>query len=557
VEIPLTSVVETVVFTEGVREPTTSEEIVVGKTVRDTGVKMSVVKFDLEELKRLQEENGIWIYESYITLTVKDTSTSVGEWTEQVTKMQPLAVPLDEVTTNNGQLTSEQNLDEPTGQFNEISRQPLSDRPMSAEFTETIQKFISPYNKDKNEDYNGVALVNYYTDDTNENYGNQIVKYYSFDNETDVELVPMIDVCYKEVPVKECEHPYEPETSTVVTTVVLVKDEESQTNTTLTHGTDDSGNTYRTIIKFDLGRYSENFRTYDIADSFIHLNYLKPSDENNPANRTVNVHKITEDWNEDDVTFENVRYEEKPAGSFIIEEERLGGTEVTISITELVEEWIERGVVDNFGVILIDADEEESSSVPQYAHESPSEPNQYQPQLTICRKTMSSTSAPVVTSTQRPTEMVATQTTPFIAVENACKSRTVEPVEPIKVYVVNETTVVDPDDYDDEDLTLCISTSPIEITYCEDVTGRCKKVQRREIFGKLSTNCNCCLPKTKVEVHTFDCHGNLRDLEIKQIGGCFCQQCGVDYEADTTNMEIVEPNEVIDKRAAESLQLVL
>ena len=60
------------------------------------------------------------------------------------------------------------------------------------------------------QDYNGVALVNYYTDGTNENYGNQVVKYYSFANETDVELVPMIDVCYKEVPVEECEHPYEP-----------------------------------------------------------------------------------------------------------------------------------------------------------------------------------------------------------------------------------------------------------------------------------------------------------------------------------------------------------
>lgn len=55
-----------------------------------------------------------------------------------------------------------------------------------------------------------MALVNYYTDGTPEGSGNQDVKYYTFDNITAEELIPLIDVCYKEVPIEECEPPYVP-----------------------------------------------------------------------------------------------------------------------------------------------------------------------------------------------------------------------------------------------------------------------------------------------------------------------------------------------------------
>ena len=34
------------------------------------------------------------------------------------------------------------------------------------------------------------------------------------------------------------------------------------------------------------------FKTYEITESFIHLNYLGPSDEDNPATRTVFIHKV-------------------------------------------------------------------------------------------------------------------------------------------------------------------------------------------------------------------------------------------------------------------------
>lgn len=54
-------------------------------------------------------------------------------------------------------------------------------------------------------------------------------------------------------------------------------------------------------------------------------------------------------------------------------------------MADLVKDWIEKGVIDNFGVVLIDANEDDSSSTPQYAHDD-FEKTQYKPELTICHK---------------------------------------------------------------------------------------------------------------------------------------------------------------------------
>ena len=52
----------------------------------------------------------IWIYESNIFLTTSPTSDR-GKWIPQTTHLHRLAVPLEDVVTNRGQLTSEQNID--------------------------------------------------------------------------------------------------------------------------------------------------------------------------------------------------------------------------------------------------------------------------------------------------------------------------------------------------------------------------------------------------------------------------------------------------------------
>lgn len=543
-------------FTEGDEEGVLNpDELVVGKK-KGTGLKMSVIKFDLSELQELHNDKNIWIYESNIFLTVSPTSEG-KHWKSQITKLHRLAVPWDEVVTNVGQLTSEQNIDESTGQTKKLEKEPTRDVKLKTDFKETLHKWISPYNKNKNEDYYGVALVSQYVDGSDESTDAMDVRYYNFDNVTEEDKQPWLDICYKEVEIKECEEPYEPVEADIVSSVVLVKGEETKTNETLTHGQDNDGKTYRTVLKFDLEKFSEKFKSYQINESFIHLNYLGPSDEESPVQRTVTVHKITAPWTEDDITFENVEYEDEPSGTLVIEESRLGGTEVTIPIHDLTREWIEKGVIDNYGVLLKDTAEDERNSVPIYAHDD-TEQYHYPPKLTVCqhREQSTSSSTPILTTTVPTTEPIATQTTPMVVYEPYCESRTKEPVEKITVWVVNDTVIVDPDDYDPEDRTLCVSTNAIKIKYCWDLTGKCKKQQRRDIYGKIETNCNCCLPILKtVETHTFDCFGEIRPraLKMEMISSCKCQICG----RETADMILAGDNEIIEQdRGAGALLLL-
>lgn len=528
------------------------DELIVGKKA-GTGLRMSVILFDLSEISN--EEKDIWIYESNIFLTLSPTSEGTI-WKPQITKLHRLAVPWDEVSTNIGQLTSEQNIDESTGQFKEVKKEPNRDIKIRTDFTETIHKWISPYNKNKNEDYYGVALVSHYTDGSDDRTDAKDVRYYNFNNETDEDIQPWLDVCYKEVEIKECEDEEDKKvTAQTVTSIVLVEgDDEIYNNETLTHGLDNDGKKYRTVLKFDLEHFVDKFKSYEISESFIHLNYLGPSDEDSPSTRTVKVHKITEDWTEDDISWESLKYEETPAGTLVIERSRLGGTEVTIPIHELAKQWIDNGVTDNYGVVLIDGDENDRSSIPQYAHDD-TEPYHYLPVLKICQKRAHTTSSstPIVTTTVPTTEPVRTQTTPMIAYEPYCESKVREPITKMTVYVVNDTVVVDPDDYDQEELTLCVSTQEIKIKFCWDIKGKCKKQQRRDIYGKIETNCNCCLPVLKtVDTHTFDCFGNIRRLSIQMISSCKCHICA----RENNGMEIIEPNEIaVDKRASSLLVL--
>ena len=56
-----------------------------------------------------------------------------------------------------------------------------------------------------------------------------------------------------------------------------------------------------------------------------------------------------------------------------------------IQIDDLVKEWVEGGTTKNYGVVLIDADENSQSSIPIYAHDD-TEKYHYKPELAICQK---------------------------------------------------------------------------------------------------------------------------------------------------------------------------
>lgn len=62
-------------------------------------------------INMLKSYQNIWIYESNVFLTVKKSTSDGTNWKNQVTKLHRVAKPWDEIITNTGQLTSEQNID--------------------------------------------------------------------------------------------------------------------------------------------------------------------------------------------------------------------------------------------------------------------------------------------------------------------------------------------------------------------------------------------------------------------------------------------------------------
>lgn len=56
-----------------------------------------------------------------------------------------------------------------------------------------------------------------------------------------------------------------------------------------------------------------------------------------------------------------------------------------ILISDLVKNWVDAGTTNNYGVVLIDKNEDSQSSVPIYAHDDTEKYN-YSPELAICQK---------------------------------------------------------------------------------------------------------------------------------------------------------------------------
>lgn len=323
-------------------------------------------------------------------------------------------------------------------------------------------------------------------------------------------------------------------------TIIVKNSGENRNNETLVTGTDTDGTVYRVLIKFDLSEYKtdNNFAVANVMESWIHLNYIGLTDgtEEQRKNRTINVYKVTKDWDEKTVTWDDIaeEHDDSPVGSAIIEESRLGGTDFTIRVDDTVKEWVETGVREHYGFILIDEDESTSSRVPTFVDDDDESPRYYQPELSICQeRTITTSTSPVTTTHQAVTTTTPTVTTEPLTEFTGCRTASVVPSERITV-----------EEYPDNanDTTLCVSVEPVHIQYCEDTTGRCKLAQTRDVYGRLQTFCSCCLPILGTKAFTFDCGPEKRqkEIEIDVIHTCRC------FECDSPEQRV----QVEDKRAA-------
>lgn len=523
-EIPVNSIIKASTYTE-LDDEEDYEELIVGKSSGNE-LKMARLKFDISNLLGNQSTHNVWIYESYIFLQLK-TDNEGTTWKSQQTKLYPFSVPDSEITTELSRMTSEQNLyTDSTGEFTELVNEPTREKLVAALFTDTIHTWVNPYDQSDNEVNYGVGLINTYTDGSDQYTDATDVRYYGFENETESEYyqyIPYIDVCYKIVEIETCSYGYDEVELPIEAATIIVKDSsENHNNNSLTHGQDTDGTVYRTLIKFDLSSLSDYFSVINVNESWIHLNYLGFSGQSidEQQDRTFTIHKITSDWDESTVTWDDVEYSEDVVATATLEASRLGGTLFTIRIDSVVEEWIESGDTTNYGVILIDSAEEDSSLIPQYADNDDDDNSHHEPALSICREAGPSTTTPTTITTtiqeSEGTTVRATETTPAVYEFASCTAKTEDPTEPL--------TVID-------NGTVCVSQSSIPIKYCEDKSGVCSKTQERDSMGNMVSTCECCLPKMYQKTYTFDCFNEEREIEISLIQYCTCQTC------DSTNSE--------------------
>lgn len=500
-----------------------TDGLVIGKTA-GSGLKISVLKFGLAELKDLPED--IWVYDSKLVLTLKPESEGSDPWKAQITKIHPISRSWATISTTTGQLTSEQNLNAETGSFDETTRQPMSERQVVADFTDTIQKWISPYDKDHNEPNHGIALVNEYSDGSSENTDAVNIKYYAYANEssTDSEFVPYIDICYKQVEVKQCGNDSSAVFLDVDMSVLLVDDGDNHNNESLSVGTDLDGKKKRFLIKFNLDKLNTGsmFDPSNIGETFLHLHFLDYTDgtEDQRANRTINVYQVTENWKEESAKWTSVSAGDSPIGTEEFEEERLGGTKYTIELDRtVVRDWADQ-MQQNYGILVVDDNEELASRIPIFSDNTNEDEEGFKPKLEVCIPSITPTTKPTTSTTQpsgHTTETQATVTTKPVFNAEFCTYKEFDPEKPI---------IPDPND----NTTLCVSTEPMKLRICVDETNSCKKRQMRTASGELVTECNCCQPILKTETRTFDCTREdgtkfTEELEIKRIAACQCGTC--------------------------------
>lgn len=506
---------------------------VVGKTA-GKGLKMTLMKFDMSTFLALQlnsdNPQNVWIYESNLFLRVKDTSGGSG-WQSQVTKIHPVVDKWTNIIDkdNDGRLTSEQNIKGETGSFDELVTQPTHEKTVVATFTDTIRTWINQMDVEYNEQNYGFALVNEYTEDLDERFDAMDVRYYGWDNETD--WTPYIDVCYEPVPIERCEESDKEDKIYATKSVVIINDGENHENDSLSFGTHVDGTKRRTLIQFNIDEISENtnFDVTDLSEAWISITLIGITDgeESEISERDFSVYRVTEDWDESATWADtsDIGHDPTPAGSGKVYRGQVDGSKTTFKVTDLIKDWIDN-TEDNFGIIIIDDNEDVTSRVPLFTDDNHQDAP-YVIELHVCYPIITTTSTTPSSSsifTESSTSGPASYSTQAAFNAERCAKKTVhEPSQKV--------TVPDPD----VDGKYCVSQEPIDIYLCEDTQNTCKKEQARNTeSGELEVICTCCLPELTDRFESFDCFNRTESINIQKIHSCKCWECSSDQTSESS-----------------------
>jgi len=403
-----------------------TDEGVVGKT-EGSGVKVTYVTIDYDDILSLQNEtHDVWVYESYMFLKIKESTENKKDFIPQVTEIRPLVKPIGSVDTTD--LVDNKDIEEPTGEFKEITKIPKNDKLTYAEFTDTIQKFINPSGSPYNKDNNGIVLVNKYTEEgVKPDEDGVSIRYYGLDEEDEKDQ-PHIDICYKVVEVKRCEEGTE-EIVMNVEDVVTVDKSKPDTNLNgddLTVGSPDGSTETekRVIIKFNKEDFdTEKYDLEDITNAWIHLTFEDfvengGRDEASPKNKIVvsplTTLKNNEDWDENTATWTNTGMDDMPTpegedviGTVVIPQEQPGVTPIVVSITD----FDIKKMIEEFNGIVLTAVDEKTSPHPVTEFFGKGQEVFPKPALHVCVPTIvTTTSTATPTQTHTPTFTTASST---------------------------------------------------------------------------------------------------------------------------------------------------
>jgi len=496
-------------------------KLVVGKGL-GSGLKMGAVQFDLTPL--ILPDSDVWIYDSNLFLNLINLQPYSGVFKPQRTKIQPIHRAWSSVTTVTGQMTSEQNLKDATGEFKDINKMPKRDKLVAASFTDTIKKWINPGGNVLNEDNYGVALVNEYVDGSHDNTDAMEIRYTAYDNDT-VWLAPYIDVCYKEVLREQC-----PDTDDITVivpaleSIVLIDDGANHNNQSLSIGTNLDGTKRRILVKFDLDDFERDYvikagRDTLPTTSWIKLHFISHVGGHSweLSDRNISVYQVTEAWDESSTwdTAADILHKTTPISTGTVLSGQFDGSRIVMRVDSAIEAWIDRQE-PNLGLLFIDHNEDFQSRVPMFVDDDEVLPGFIGPELHFCMPAPVAASTPV--STTYPTGTSTPTTTIKInpGTGRACK------VVNHKLEYINITHPTD-------DSVHCLSEQEIPRKMCQDLVGSCPKGTKRLQDGTMVVQCECCLPEL-VDYHVnFVCNDGIADftetINIKRISECFCYDC--------------------------------
>jgi hypothetical protein len=196
--------------------------------------------------------------------------------------------------------------------------------------------------------------------------------------------------------------------SVIITTaddVVIVEEKPDKNfdDKDLSVGTDLDDRTSRTLIKFNSESFdSEKYNIETITKAWIYITFddFSEGTEDERSSHTINIKTITEEWFENNATWNTASdiSSDDVLATIEIPENQPGKTQIVVPVTTSIQDLLE----NPYGIVFVNDDETTSSRVPEFINKDTTS-SYNKPSLYVCvPPTTTSTTTPTTTQTVTP-----------------------------------------------------------------------------------------------------------------------------------------------------------